>query len=128
MFCKEVERGGGGWGGLRANPLFTVEGTKPGSSNYLHNLRVRAGSGALRFTDEVWLRVCAAEALVPRPQAAVTVGRGETHAVALFACEVPGRGQREDDELAPLCSAAATATAPLQTGHIVEIYKRGKRS
>lgn len=97
--------------------------TKLQSSNYLHNLRVCAGSGTLRFTDEVWLRVCAAEALVPAPQAPVAVGRGKTHAVTLLAREVPGRGRGEDDQLAPLRSAATAAL--LQTGHIVEICKRG---
>lgn len=56
--------------------------------NYLHNLRVCAGSRTVRFADEVRLRVGAAEALVPAPQPPITVGRGKTHAVTLLACEV----------------------------------------
>lgn len=69
-----------------------MEETKQRSSNYLHNLRVCAGSRTLRFADEVWLRVCAAETLVPPPQTPVAVGRGKTHAVALLAREVSGCG------------------------------------
>lgn len=110
---------------LRANPLFTTDETKLQSSNYLHNLRVRAGSGTLWFTDEVRLRVCAAEALVPPPQAPVAVGCSKTHTVTLFACEVSGRGRREDDELAPLRTSATAAL--LQTSYIVEVCKKRRQ-
>jgi len=93
----------------------------PGAAAYLHDAGVRTGGRTLRFAEEVWPRVCAAEALLLRPQAAVAVRRGEAHAVALLAREVPGRGGREDDELAASPSPAA---AVLETSGVWGRRKR----
>lgn len=91
-------------------------------ATYLHDLGVGAGSGTLRLADKVGLRVGAAQTLVPRPQAAVAVRRGEAHAVALLAREVSRCGGGENDELAPP-SAHAAAAAVLQTRRIVQAWK-----
>lgn len=90
-------------------------------TTYLHNLRVGAGGRTLRFTDEVWLWVCAAETLVSPPQAPVTVWCGKTQTVTLFTCEVSGLGGRENNKLAAPSSSAA---AVLETSCIVQACKR----
>lgn len=88
---------------------------------YLHNLGLRTSSRTLRFADEVWLRVCAAETLVPLSQAPIAVRCCKTHTVTLFTCEVARRGGREDNKLAPFPSSAA---AVLKTSCIIQTWKR----
>lgn len=94
------------------------------AATYLHDLGVGAGGGTLRLADKVGLGVGAAQTLVPRPQPAVTVRRGEAHAVALLAREVSRCGGGENDELAPPSAhAAAAAAAVIQTRRIVQAWK-----
>ncbi len=99
----------------------------PPCAPYLHNIRVCTGSRALRFADEVRLRVCAAETLVPLPQAAVAGTRGlwcgKTHTVTLFTRKVSGCGGRENDKLA---SSPSSTAAVLKTSCIVQTCGRRK--
>ena len=90
---------------------------------YLHYMGVCTGGRTLRLADQVRLRVRAAEALVPIPQAPVAVGCSKTHTVTLFLREVSGCGGREDNKLAPSPSSTA---AVLKTSCIVQTWRRRK--
>lgn len=90
---------------------------------YLHDMGLRTCSGTLRLADEVGLRVCAAETLVPLPQATVAVQCGETHTVTLLPCEVSWCRGGEDNELT---LPPSTAAAVFKAACIVQTWRQDR--